>query len=244
MQQSNAYIVIFTAILTIVVGGLLSFTSEILKPYQKKSIELDTKTSILKAVMDIDNKKDDVLGIYNSKIESIVVDINGESVEKDKKGNDIVPEDVNILKNFKMDPENREYPVFKFMGDDGEVEAYIFPIYGNGLWNKIWGFVAIEKDMNTIKGVSFDHKQETPGLGQRIATAEIQQRYIGKKIYDGSGELVSVTMIKGEGKGQPLTDNEVDGMSGATLTGKGVNDMMLAYLSAYEGYMNKIKSNQ
>ena len=241
MQQSNAYIVIFTAILTIVVGGLLSFTSEILKPYQKKSIELDTKTQILSAVMEID-KKSDVLGIYDQTIQSEVVDINGNPVEKDRKGNPIVPEEVNILKNYKMDPDERNYPVFKFIGESGEVQAYIFPIYGNGLWDKIWGFVAIEGDMNTIKGVSFDHKAETPGLGQRIATAQIQERYEGKKIYDASGELVSVTMIKGEGKGQPLSENEVDGMSGATLTGKGVNEMMLSYLSAYQAYMNKVKN--
>jgi len=240
VQQSNAYIIVFTAILTIVVGGLLSFTSEILKPYQKKSIELDTKTQILTAVMELE-KGSDILGIYNTKIESVVVDINGAPVELDRKGNPIVPEEVNILKNYKMDPESRNYPVFKYMSEEGKVEAYIFPVYGNGLWDKIWGYVALEEDMNTIKGVAFDHKAETPGLGQRIQTAEVQNRYKGKKVYDASGELVSVTMVKGEGKGQPISDNQVDGMSGATLTGNGVNKMLMGYLTAYEAYMNNVK---
>jgi Na+-transporting NADH:ubiquinone oxidoreductase subunit C len=240
VQQSNSYIIIFTAIMTLVVGGMLSIASEFLKPWQKKSIELDTKTSILKAVMKLE-KGVDVLSIYNEKIQSEVVDFNGEPIELDRKGNPIVPEEVNVLKNFKMEPNEREYPVFKFMGENGEVEAYIFPVYGNGLWDKIWGFVALEKDMNTIKGVAFDHKAETPGLGQRIQTLEIQERYRGRKIHNASGEMVSVTMIKGEGKGQPLTDNQVDGMSGATLTGKGLNKMMVNYLAAYAAYMKKIK---
>ena len=77
-------------------------------------------------------------------------------------------------------------------------EAYIFPIYGQGLWDWIAGFLALSDDLNTIRGVSFSHKQETPGLGARITDAEVQQRYVGKKIYDQSGKLVSVEMVKGE----------------------------------------------
>lgn len=241
MRQSNTYVLVFTAIMTVVIGGVLSFASQILAPAQKKSIELDTKTQILSAVMTVNKKKDDVLGIYSQRIKSFVVDIDGNNILKDKRGNDIVAEDVNILKNYKKDPKDREYPVFEYMSANNpdQVEAYILPLYGAGLWNAIYGFVALDGDLNTIKGVSFGHVQETPGLGARISDAEIQDRYKGKTIFDGN-ELVSVVMLKGEKRDPSLFGpHEVDGLSGATLTAKGVNVMMKNYLEYYDGFIKK-----
>ncbi len=229
--------------MTTVIGGVLSFTSQILGPAQKRSIELDTKSQILKAVMVVD-KKTDVLGIYDQRIKSLVVDFEGNPVEKDAKGNPIVPENVNISKNYKLSPETRELPVFKYMSETNpdEVEAYILPLYGNGLWNRIYGFVALERDLNTIKGISFGHIQETPGLGARIADAEIQNRYKEKKIFN-EGSIVSVTMVKGETKDPSMYGpHEVDGMSGSTLTAKGVNAMLKEYLDCYEGFIEKTKN--
>ncbi len=236
----------FTAIMTLVIGGVLSFTSQILGPAQKKSIELDTKSQILSAVMKLNKKKDDVLGIYDQRIESLVVDFEGNEIEKDKKGNPIVPENVNIIRNFRFDMEERELPVYKFMSSENpdEIEAYIFPLYGNGLWNKIYGYVALEGDLNTIKGVAFGHVQETPGLGARIASEEIQSRYQGKEIFEGD-KLVSVVMQKGEKRDPALFGpHEVDGMSGSTLTAKGLNAMMKEYLECYEAFIDNTKNEK
>ena len=250
MQRSNTYIIVFTAIMTIIVGGLLSLTSQILGPAQKKSIELDTKSQILRAVMML-NKGDDVLGIYDKKISSLVVDSKGNLIEKDEKGQPIAAENVSVLKNFKKDLNDRQLPVFRFMSEEnpGAVESYIIPVYGNGLWDKIWGFIALDKDFETIMGISFAHKSETPGLGARIASPEIQDRYKGKQIYDSNGNLVSVAMVKGEKGGgeasiQAFADqpHRVDGMSGATLTANGVNTMLKEYLNVYQGYIKKVKS--
>ena len=230
--------------MTIVIGGVLSFTSQVLAPAQKKSIELDTKSQILNAVMQLDKKNDNVLDIYDQRIQSLVVDYDGNIIEKDDKGNPIVPEDVNIIRNFKLDNVDRELPVYKFMSTDNpdEIEAYILPLYGNGLWNKIYGFVALEKDLNTIKGISFGHVQETPGLGARIADAEIQNRYKGKTIFEGN-ELVSVEMLKGEKRDPSLFGpHEVDGLSGSTLTANGVNAMIKDYLDCYKGFIEKTKN--
>ena len=241
MRQSNTYVLVFTAIMTVVIGGVLSFASQVLAPAQKKSIELDTKTQILSAVMTLDKKKDDILGIYGNRIKSFVVDINGEMVEKDAKGNDIVAENVNILKNYKKDRTEREYPVYQYMNSENpdQVEAYILPIYGAGLWNAIYGYVALEGDLNTIKGVSFGHIQETPGLGARISDKEVQDRFKGKTIFEGD-QLVSVAMLKGEKKNPDLFGpHEVDGLSGATLTTKGVNEMMKSYLDCYNAFIQK-----
>ncbi|MCB0495337.1 MAG: NADH:ubiquinone reductase (Na(+)-transporting) subunit C [Cyclobacteriaceae bacterium] len=246
MQRSNTYILVFTAIMTVIIGGILSFTSQVLGPAQKKSIELDTKTQILSAVMNI-NKKEDVLGIYKKSIKSMVVDINGDVITKDKKGNPIVAEQVDLVKNYKMKPADREYPVYEYKNpsDTSKVEAYILPVYGAGLWNAIYGYVALESDLNTIKGVSFGHVSETPGLGARIATKEIEDRYKGKTIFDNKGDLVSVTMQKGEKKDPALFGpHQVDGMSGATLTGRGLNAMLKNYLGDYEAFIKKNQQHQ
>jgi Na+-transporting NADH:ubiquinone oxidoreductase subunit C len=229
-----------------VLGGLLSLASVGLKPAQDEQVELDTKKKILGAVMDISSVKDpkELLALYEKKVQSLVVDYKGDVVTTDKKGNPITAEKVNIQKNYRFPKEERLYPIFKFMSEsnDGEVEAYIFPMFGAGLWDWISAYLAVETDLNTIKGIAFDHKQETPGLGARITSEVVQDRFVGKKIYDQSGMLMSVEMVKGEGN-QGLTAHQVDGMSGATLTGKGVNQMLKNYLSYYEAYINKINSN-
>ena len=245
MRQSNTYIIIFTLITTFFVGGTLAVTSILLGPRQALSIEYDTKSQILLAVMEL-NENDDVLGIYDKRIKSLVVDSKGNEVTKDVKGQPLVAEKVDVAKNYKLEPEERLLPVFKFMNesDPNQVDAYILPLYGNGLWDRIWGFVALDNNLAVIEGISFGHKAETPGLGARISDDPvISERYKGKKILDNQGNIVSVSMVKGE-KGDPLDEHHVDGMSGATMTGNGVNQMLKNYLECYESYFDKVKSQR
>ncbi|WP_020531344.1 NADH:ubiquinone reductase (Na(+)-transporting) subunit C [Flexithrix dorotheae] len=238
MQQSNGYIIGFAAAMTIILGGLLSVTAVGLKERQKEQIVLETKKQILSAVMSTEGiPKPKLSDIYGERIKSTVVDFDGNEIEG------VVPENVKVDKEYKKSPENRQYPVFKYMSESNpdQVEAYILPLYGFGLWNYIWGYAAISSDLNTIYGISFDHVGETPGLGARITEKGVQDRYKGKKIKDESGEIVSVDMIKGEGN--PNMDSkphQVDGMSGATITGKGVNSMLKSYLENYEAYLSKV----
>ncbi len=268
MQQSNGYVILFTAIMTVVIGGVLALASEGLKEAQIKSIELDTKSQILGAVMDLGDE-DDVLAIYDKRINSLVVDHKGNPLK------DEVAEKVNILKQYKKLKKAQKFeavaakkekdndaagakemmkkaeelksdvalPVFKFHqeGDADNIEAFIMPVYGAGLWDKIWGYVALDNKLQVIKGVAFDHKAETPGLGARISDKEIQNRYKSKEIYNDSGELISVTMVKGENN-SGLTDHQVDGMSGATMTAKGVNEMLKTYLGCYQPYFKTLKT--
>ena len=242
MRQSNLYIIIFSIITTIILGGLLAMTSVGLADRQRIQVELDTKKSILSAVMEI-QKSDDVLGIYAERIESIVVDHQGNEIEQDAEGNPLIAENVNIEKNYKMAPEQRMYPVYKYKGANGEVEAYILPLYGAGLWDAIWGYVALGEDLNTIKGAVFDHRGETPGLGARISEKEVQSRFVDKKVYDSQGALLSVSMVKGEGAPpETFNDHTVDGLAGATITARGVNNMLKDYLSYYQNYLSKISS--
>ena len=237
MQQSNTYVIIFAIGLTIVLGGLLSVTSVVLKPEQDKQVKLDTQKKILGAVVSLNKnmRPEQIDSLYNTRVESILVDINGNLI----KNAGIPAEKIDIGKNHKVAPNDRMYPVFKYSGESGELEAYILPMFGAGLWDWISGFVALDKDLNTVKGVAFDHKQETPGLGARITEETVRKRYKGKTIFEGS-ELVSIEMVKGEGNAN-LTDHEVDGMSGATMTAKGVNQMLDHYLECYQGFFAKNK---
>lgn len=245
MQRSNTYIIIFSAVLTMILGGMLSLASVGLKPAQEKQLELDTKKKILGAVMDISaiENPNELLELYKKKVNSIVVDYNGNEVTKDAKGNAVIAEKVNIQKNSRFAKEDRLYPVFMFKNDNGSTDAYIFPMFGAGLWDWISGYMALGADLNTIRGIAFDHKAETPGLGARITSSEIQERYVDKQIFNESGDLMSVSMVKGEGNAG-LTKHQVDGMSGATLTGKGVNRMLMDYLNCYESFIQKVQTGE
>lgn len=235
MRQSNTYVILFSVILTIVLGGLLSLTSVGLKPLQDKQVELDTKKRILGAVIELDQTltPEEVLAMYDKRVNSKLVDIDGNVIENAE----VTAEKIDIGKNHKLDPEDRMYPVFEYLNENGELEAYILPMFGSGLWDWISGFIAMDKDLNTVKGIAFDHKQETPGLGARITEEGVKSRYKGKEIYEGS-ELVSITMVKGEGN-DGLNEHQVDGMSGATMTAVGVNNMLEHYLSCYQAFFDK-----
>ncbi len=235
MRQSNTYVILFSVILTIVLGGLLSLTSVGLKPLQDKQVELDTKKRILGAVVELDQTltPEEILAMYDKRVNSKLVDIDGNVIENAE----VTAEKIDIGKNHKLDPEDRMYPVFEYSNENGELEAYILPMFGSGLWDWISGFIAMDKDLNTVKGIAFDHKQETPGLGARITEEGVKSRYKGKEIYEGS-ELVSITMVKGEGN-DGLNEHQVDGMSGATMTAVGVNNMLEHYLSCYQAFFDK-----
>jgi Na+-transporting NADH:ubiquinone oxidoreductase subunit C len=234
VQQSNGYIIGFSVITTVVLGGLLALAAVALGPQQKEARDLFTKKQILKAVMEIKDG-DDIASIYSKRIKSEVVDFQGNVVDGQ------IAEAVSLEREYKKPKEERMLPVFKYVNesDPAKVEAVIVAVYGNGLWDKIWGYIALDTDLSTVKGTVFDHKGETPGLGARITDAEIQVRYKGKKLAEGGG----VTMIKGEGNDPAkIKETEVDGMSGATMTANGMNDMMNAYLGThYKAYFSKNK---
>jgi Na+-transporting NADH:ubiquinone oxidoreductase subunit C len=237
VRQSNQYILIYAAILTIVCGGILAVASEGLKEKQQYNIDMEQKRNILSTVIPLEEGVD-VNDLYSKRVRAFVVDAEGNV----KDG--MLPKDVNLAAEYKKPADQRILPVYEFKNESDTTKSdfIVLPVYGFGLWNNIWGFVALKSDFNTIQGVRFQHAGETPGLGARIETdEEIPDRYKGKTIYEGD-KLVSVTMMKGEGNDYSDNPHRVDGMSGATLTAKGVNNMLVEYLKAYENYMKKKKS--
>jgi Na+-transporting NADH:ubiquinone oxidoreductase subunit C len=236
VRQSNAYIIIYSAVLTVVCGGVLAFASESLKERQQANVDMEQKQNILGTVIDIPEETN-IDSLYKKRVRAFVINYNGE-VQEGKQ-----PADVNIAAEYKKGPKDRLLPVYEFVSesDSTKVTNVVLPVFGYGLWNNISGFIAMEADFNTLKGVKFQHVGETPGLGARITDDEgVPARYVGKKVFEGD-KVVSVTMMKGEGNDWSKDAHKVDGMSGATLTGKGVNNMLLDYFTCYQNYLLKNK---
>ena len=231
MRQSNTYILLYSAAITVVCGGLLAFAAVSLKPMQDANIAMEQKKNILASVLTL-KEGESIDSIYSKQVKGFIIDYEGNVKEGLK------PEQVVVAVEYKKAPKDRLLPVYEFRNDSNKVEYAVMPVYGYGLWNNIWGFVAVKSDFNTIQGVKFQHAGETPGLGARIESEEIQERFKGKSIFE-HGTLTAVTIQKGEGIDYSNNAHKVDGMSGATLTGKGVNNMLKDYLACYENYLKK-----
>lgn len=231
--------------MTVVFGSILNLASQWLKPRQAMEVALEKKKFILSASMGTSNIKAEIKNqgdnwrtwldeTYNAKVSSYVVNIKGEKVDS------LTVNDIKIAKEYKKDTSERMLPVYEIK-TDGKIEAYVFPVAGFGLWDRIWGFVALGSDLNTVQGAVYDHVGETPGLGARITDAAVQERYANKKIYADNGELIGVIMQKGEGINYDDQPHKVDGMSGATLTAVGMNKMYVEYFQLYHAFIQKVK---
>lgn len=238
-RSSNAYLLVFVVVLTVVCALLLAGISIALKEPTDKNLALENKRKILGAVMDINGMSDKVIETtYDNRIVAVVVDRLGDQLQ-------IEASAVNVEQEYKTGNPSK-LPIYKFVSnvDTSKFESYILPVYGNGLWDNIWGYVSLGEDFNTIKGAVFDHKAETPGLGARIADLEVQGRFLGKKLFKEDGAFKGVKMQKGEKGSEAYAseDHQVDGMSGATMTANGLNDMLIAYFQYYQPYFVKSKA--
>lgn len=230
--NSNKYTFIFSAVMVVVVAALLAFAAESLKPMQQKNIRSEKMQNILSSVgIEVEAAKAEEA--FNKFItEQVVLDHSG----NEKAG--AVAFDVDILKEYKSGGQ-QNFPIFIYTAESGE-KKYIVPMVGKGLWGPIWGYVALDGDLNTVAGVSFDHKSETPGLGAEIKEKWFQAPFKGKKIFDASGNYVSVKVIKG-GAGEN-NEHGVDAISGGTITSVGVSEMVERTLKAYENYFKSNKN--
>ena len=221
--EKNSYTFIFATIMVLIVAALLATTAISLKPFQETNVALEKKQNILSSIgIDVDrNIADKEYSKYI--IKELVLNNKGEEV-------DGVAFDIDLAKQLKKEPDDQLLPLFVAKTENGK--KYIIPLRGKGLWGPIWGFMALNDDLNTVYGAVFDHKSETPGLGAEINQYELfQKQFEGKEISNGN-ELVSITVIKG---GAPEGDmHGVDGISGGTITSDGVTDMLLERLTMYD----------
>ncbi|WP_297090152.1 NADH:ubiquinone reductase (Na(+)-transporting) subunit C [uncultured Draconibacterium sp.] len=229
-RNSNTYTFLYAAIMVIIVAAVLASVSMALKPAQKKNVEIEKKQNILASV-NIESTAETAEAIYAEKVvKEYVVTVEGEQVDGDAFNTD-------LKKERAKDEADKLLPVFEVQTEDGI--KYVLPLYGAGLWGPVWGYVSLNDDMNTIYGANFDHEGETPGLGAEISTTAFEEPFKGKKIFDASGKLVSILVAK-VGEVAP-EEHKVDGISGGTITSKGLQQMLEDDFASYEEFLNKKK---
>jgi Na+-transporting NADH:ubiquinone oxidoreductase subunit C len=231
-RNGNTYTFIYASVMVVIVAAILSFTAISLKPMQKRNIEVEKKKNILTSI-NINAITAEAEQVYEQTItRSYVINSKGEVVEGDAFVIDLKKEQAKPL-------EQRSLPVYEAdLGDEGV--KYVIPLRGSGLWGPIWGYIALNDNLNTIYGATFDHQGETPGLGAEIATPAFQEVFRGKKLFDNNGKFVSLVVAKA-GENAPA-EHRVDGVSGGTITSKGLQQMLYDDLLGYVGFFNKKKS--
>lgn len=234
-KNSNTYQILYAAVMVLLVGTVLAFIYMALKPKQNENIANDTRRQILSALHIASPNDSQVKETYEKYvIQDLLVDKEGNVVDSSQN----VAFEVDMKKNVKL--AERQLPVMKCKLDDGSVK-YVLPVYGAGLWGPIWGYIAVNDDGNTIYGANFSHEGETPGLGARITEQSFQDEFKDKHLFL-DGEFKSVAVLK---KGQKATNGaeQIDALTGATITSRGVSDMMADCLAPYETFLKKLQGN-
>lgn len=228
-QFSNRYIFIFSSVMVIAVATLLSLAATLLQPAQERNLEIEKKRNMLESI-NVAATRENTAELYEKYIkEGFVINRKGDPVE----GVDAFRV---VLKNEQKKPQDDQYlPVFRAVPEDGE-KVIIFPVEGKGLWGPIYGYISLRSDMNTIYGVNFDHKGETPGLGAEINTSVFESQFHGKKLYDDQN-FISVQVVKGGARDNDI--HGVDAISGGTITSKGLEKMIYDCMVKYNDYLLK-----
>jgi Na+-transporting NADH:ubiquinone oxidoreductase subunit C len=235
----------------LVCSVLVSTAAVSLSGIQKANKELDRIQNILQAGS-VEYTGKDAVELYNEKIKSIVIEIkSGEILDEASLAEEIKPKNFDIKKlasdpsfGLIIDPDKdiaqikrkpKNMIIYEVMSPDNEVEKYIFPVWGFGLWSTMYGFVALDNDLQTVEGITFYEHGETPGLGGEIDNSRWKASWKGKKVLNEKGEVV-LDVIKGAVDVTSSKANmQIDGLSGSTITTKGV-DQMIKYWFGDDGY--------
>lgn len=226
-KESTGYTFLFATLLVIVVGSGLALISMGLKPLQEENNVVKKKMDILGALK-LESTRENASELYDQYIkpeDCVVLAADGTVKEG------IEAFDVNIKQQYRdktLSEEDRDYPLY-VASVDGKTK-YVIPLVGSGLWGPIWGYIAVDEDKETIYGAKFDHKTETPGLGAEIKQPFYYDQYVGEKI---TSDITSVKDGSGGG-----VNGKVDGITGGTITSKGVEEMVNRTLSVYVKYFN------
>jgi Na+-transporting NADH:ubiquinone oxidoreductase subunit C len=230
-RDSNAYTFIFATLMVLVVASALAFTASSLKDLQASNVRKEKMQNIL-ATIGVETDREQAETLYNQYITGeLSLTSDGGYDEK------VSAFEINLNNELKKPVNKQRFPLYE-ASVDGE-KYYIVPLRGAGLWNAIWGYIALEEDKNTIKGAVFDHIGETAGLGAEITQEWFQNRFLGEKVFDENGNLVGINVSKTNNDPKDLDkdDHEVDAISGATITGDGVTNMILERLNHYLPYL-------
>jgi len=254
VEYSVRYIVLFAAAVCAVCSVFVSGAAVSLKERQERNRRLDVQSKVL-ALAGIAEEGslsgDEIARLYDERIEPRIIDLDtGEYAEVDPTGWDQAEAMGDPERSRKVEenparvrrvPENSV--VYHVKDEQGGVEAVILPIEGQGLWGRLYGYLAVENDGQTIKGLTFYAHKETPGLGAEVDNPRWKSLWPGRKIYDDSGE-VAIRVKKGQAGPVESDPYRVDGLSGATITSRGVTNTLAFWLGekGFGPYMDKLQS--
>jgi len=226
-MSSNVKTFIFAIVMCLVCSFVLTSAVTLLRERQQENVRLDKQKNILKALGLLEEgrqyQRQELVTMYSKKVQDKFVLPSGELSD--------TPDATKSL------------PLYVVFAEDGKIDRYAMPISGYGLWSWIYGFFAIEGDGNTVLGITFYQHGETPGLGGEVEKAWFQDQFKGKKIVDDAGQFVSVDIVKGKAKeiAADRLDHAVDGISGATITSKGVSDFLKTDLLRYDALSSRLR---
>ena len=245
--EKNSYTVIFAVVMVVIVGTLLAFFASSLSGKIKENERLEKQQNILYAMGVNENEDegsvnfvstDKVAGEFDKYIKEQLV-IEGDQITENDEAYLI---DLKKQETAAKAGNTRKLPLF--IGEKDGEKYYIIPMRGKGLWDAIWGFVALDDTM-TVQGVFFDHKGETPGLGANIKQRYFMDDFKGESILDGA-EYAGIAVAKGNNDptNEIKDDNEVDALAGATITGDGLSAMIKESVNLYKSYLETIRTNK
>jgi Na+-transporting NADH:ubiquinone oxidoreductase subunit C len=238
-KESNSYIFMYSTILVVVAAAVLAVAAVGLRPFQKKNQEIEKMQQLLTAV-GIENDVKNAEELYKKYfVQELTVNKKGEvlsTYENETLKGEVRPFNVELSKELAKG-EEAMLPIF-ICNQEGKT-VYVVPVHGKGLYDAIWGNVAIEEDLKTVRGVLFDHKGETPGLGAEITNPAFPAQFKGKKIFEN--DEVKLAVVKGQ-KTEEEKPYQADAVTGATNTSNGVSNMLKDCLSNYIEYFKTLKT--
>ena len=230
-KQSNTYTILYIMVMVLIVGSALALISMSLRDRQQMNADSDKMKQILAAVHVVPSPDNVVADFHKYIVAEPVVDASGAVIAESGAF------EVNVAVESKVADDKRQLPVY-VCRLDGDVTKYIIPVYGAGLWGPIWGYVAFDSDGSTVYGAYFAHQGETPGLGAEIEKPAFSNQFEGKTVFHGD-RFLPIAVVKAGQK--PLGGEDyVDGVSGGTITSKGVGAMLENCLSPYANYLKSL----
>ncbi len=231
--------------LCVVCSVMVSTAAVVLRPAQERNKLVERKRNILQAAGLY--KPDKPLDELFKHVETRIVDLdtgefvdasvvdpqtyNQRSAARDLARSEPIAEDQDIAGIGR----HEKYSFVYLVQQEGKVSQIVLPVYGKGLWSTLYGFLALDADLNTIDGITFYEHGETPGLGGEIDNPEWKKKWIGKKAFDDK-QNIRIHVVRGEvDQSQPEAKYQVDGLAGATITSRGVSHLVEFWLGP-EGF--------
>lgn len=235
-RNSNTYTIVYSAIIVILIAAGLATLSIALKEPQENNRRVERMQNILASFgKGVVPRGANRISFIEKQFATYIVDSYTVGVDGSRReGQNTF--DIEIRTQLLLPPEERTLPVFVAQDDGSRI--YIVPVHGAGLWGAIWGYIAIADDGSTIVGAVFDHAGETPGLGAEISTPHFYDQFIGKRLFDGD-RFVSISVVRPGSAAASV--HSVDGISGGTITSRGVNDMLLNSLGEYKAFFLNLR---